>query len=78
MRKWIPIAEKLPPENETVIISVETQTFAGKYVAGSYLEDGIPSWLVLPSGDEDVAFLAVSATHFWAELPAPEVYGGFP
>lgn len=78
MRVWIPLSERLPPEGETVLISVETQTFAGKYVPGSYLEDGVTSWLVLPSGDDDVAFLSVSATHFWCELPPPENWGGCP
>ena len=75
MRKWIPFAERVPPEGETVLISVETATFAGKYVDGRYLEDGISSWLVLPSGDDDVAFLEVSATHFWVELPSPDPCG---
>lgn len=74
---WIPLSELSPPDNETVLVSVGPETFAGKYVIGKHLEDGIDSWLVLPSGDDDVAFLEASATHFWRPLPPSAHWGEF-
>jgi hypothetical protein len=74
---WVSVAESLPPADETVLISIGTETLAGKYVPGKHLEDGIDSWLVLPSGESDVAFVAAGATHFWRPLPPSAHWGAF-
>jgi hypothetical protein len=72
---WVPLSESHPPDDETVLVSVGPETFAGKYVRGEHLEDGIASWLILPSGEDDVSFLAASATHFWRTLPPSAFWG---